>query len=174
MALLSQAEFARHRKVSPAMVNKYLKTGKIPKSCWQNRRGKKLIDVEKADQALKDNLDALRNPRVDTPAAPMPETWFYRGNDRAIAEKIANQERAADAASEGEEPGPGGYIHPWPVWAAIYAGNLFTIDPASVTVEQVEKTHWRLSVDEVDGETGEPCPWTLDLLFDLKPDLVEG
>jgi hypothetical protein len=72
MELLSQAAYARHRQVSRAMVNKYLKTGKIPGSCLHTRKGKRLIDMDKADAALKENLDRVYNPNPKKPGTKNP------------------------------------------------------------------------------------------------------
>lgn len=72
MELLTQAAYARHREVSPAMVNKYIKTGKIPKKFLHTRKGKRLIDRDAADQALFENLDRIMNPRFNNPLDELP------------------------------------------------------------------------------------------------------
>jgi hypothetical protein len=51
-----------------------------------------------------------------------------------------------------------------------YIAALFNLDPDSLSIERFSKTEWRLRVDDLDDETGEPCPWTVDLVFDFNLD----
>lgn len=61
-AALNQAEYAKHIGKTRQYVNLLIREGKIPPSCIRKVKGRKLIDPEKADKALADNLDRLYNP----------------------------------------------------------------------------------------------------------------
>lgn len=58
---LTQKEYGKHRGCSQQRVSALIKTGKIPQSCLKRISGRKLIDVDKADEALLENLDRLYN-----------------------------------------------------------------------------------------------------------------
>jgi len=165
-------QYAEHRKVSQQTVYKHVRNGKITEKSWKQGKRGYLIHQEKADKDLSENLDRIHNPGRHK--EPMPETWFYRGQDRDTAERIQIQEQAADIASENEEPGPGGYLVPLPIWDIHYIAALFHLDPSRVEIERFSNTEWRLMVHNLDNETGEPCPWAVDLTFNLNPEQAEG
>jgi len=169
-------QYAEHRNVSQRRVRQWIQEGKIRRNSWKWKGKQYRIDKEKADRDLSENLDQIHNPLHNRKQKqePMPETWFYQGQDRNTAERIHVQEQAADIASEREEPGPGGYMVPLPIWDIHYIAALFNLDPDRVEIEQITKTEWRLNVHDLDNESGEPCPWTVDLTFDFHPDQVEG
>lgn len=167
--LLTVKQYADYRKVSRHTVYKYVRNGKIQQSVY-TVDGKAMIDPAAADVELSQNLDQIFNPPGRRRKGPMPKTWFYQGQDRKTAERIQAQESAADLASEGEEPGPGGYLVPEPIWDSHYIVTLFHLDPDRVEIERITKTEWRLKVHDLDTESGEPCPWHVELSFDYHPD----
>jgi len=59
---MTQAEYAAHRGISQPRISKLLKTGQIPAGCMKKISGRKLIDRDKADAALSENLDRMYNP----------------------------------------------------------------------------------------------------------------
>jgi hypothetical protein len=165
-------QYAEHRNCSARRIRKMIQTGKITRNSWKHGKRGYLIHQEKADKDLAENLDKIHNPdhaRNKKPE-PMPKTWFYEGECRKTAERIHVQEQAADAASEGEEPGPGGYMVPLPIWDIHYIAALFHLDPDRVEIERIDKLNWRLKVHDLDNETGDPCPWSVDLVFDFNLD----
>jgi hypothetical protein len=149
---LTVKQYSDYRKVSRQTVYKHIRNGKLTDSVY-TVDNQTMIDQVEADRELSQNLDQIHNPGRQQP-------------DQTARLKIQGQ--AMDIAGEGEEPGPGGYTYPWPIWAARYAGALFNLDPDRVSVEQIDKRHWRLSIDEVDTEDGTPAPWTVDLFFDFN------
>lgn len=62
---MTQTEYAKHRGISQPRVSKLIKTGQIPASAMKRISGKKLIDMDKADQALAENLDRVHNPNPE-------------------------------------------------------------------------------------------------------------
>ena len=58
----TQTEYAEHRGISQPRVSRMIGSGKIPKNCIKSFSGKKLIDRDKADKALSENLDKVHNP----------------------------------------------------------------------------------------------------------------
>jgi hypothetical protein len=106
-----------------------------------------------ADQELSQNLDQIYN----RPGSRSPK------KDQTARVEI--QDRAADLASAGEEPFPGGYSHPTPIWNIRYISALMDLDPDSVTVEKITKTKWRLRVSDIDNEDLTSCPWTVTMTF---------
>ena len=62
---MTQIEYADHRGISQPRVSTMIKTGKIPASAMKKISGKKLIDMEKADAALAENLDRVHNPNPE-------------------------------------------------------------------------------------------------------------
>ena len=147
-------QYADHRMVTRQTVYKNIRNGQLSKSVV-TVDGKMKIIPELADKELSENLDQIYN---------RPENRTSKGEQKA---RLEIQEAAVDVASDGEHPG---YIHPWPIWAARYVGELFNLDPERVTVERISKTEWRLRVEDIDNEDGEPCPWAVTMTFDLKPD----
>jgi hypothetical protein len=69
---MTQTEYANHRGVSQPRVSQFIRSGKIPASAMKRISGKKLIDMEKADAALKDNLDRAYNPNPKKPGTKNP------------------------------------------------------------------------------------------------------
>ncbi len=59
MSLLTQAAYARRRKVSRAYVCKLIRFGMIPESALRKKGKRVFIVVEEADKALRENLDPL-------------------------------------------------------------------------------------------------------------------
>jgi hypothetical protein len=149
-------QYAEHRQISRQMVYKHIRNGKLSDSVY-TVENKTMVDPDQADVELSENLDQIHNPG----------RWTTSPDNTA---RLKIQEQAMDIAGEGEEPGPGGYTYPWPIWAARYAGALFNLDPDRVSVEQIDKRHWRLSIEDLNNETGQPDPWRLDLSFDLNPE----
>ena len=148
---MSVKQYAEHRKVSRQTVYKHIRNGKIVKGVVTVDR-KTMIDPGAADLELSQNLDQIHNPG-------------RRTTGRKNAARLEIQEQAADIASTGEKPG---HITPWPIWAGGYIGALFNLDPDRVSVEQIDKTHWRLSIDDLNSETGQPDPWSVVMSFDLN------
>jgi len=62
----TQTEFAEHRGISQPRVSKMIRDKKIPHSCLKEISGRKLIDRDKADAALEQNLDRIYNPTKKT------------------------------------------------------------------------------------------------------------
>lgn len=62
---MTQTEYANHRGISQPRISTMIKTGKIPASAMKKISGKKLIDMEKADAALAENLDRVHNPNPE-------------------------------------------------------------------------------------------------------------
>jgi phage terminase Nu1 subunit (DNA packaging protein) len=62
---MTQTEYADHRGISQPRISTMIKTGKIPASAMKKISGKKLIDMEKADVALAENLDRVHNPNPE-------------------------------------------------------------------------------------------------------------
>lgn len=62
---MTQTEYADHRGISQPRISTMIKTGKIPASAMKKISGKKLIDMEKADAALAENLDRVHNPNPE-------------------------------------------------------------------------------------------------------------
>jgi hypothetical protein len=168
-------QYAKHRKVSRQTVYKYVRNGKIQKSVY-TIDNQIMINPGAADKELSENLDRIYNPvrPSDELERYMEQPMDIIPADDGPESRVEIQEQAADIASEGEEPFPGGYTHPWPVWAARYIAALWDLDPESVTVEKITKTKWRLTIADIDNEDLTPCPWAVDLSFNFKPDLVEG
>jgi hypothetical protein len=133
------------------MVYRYVNRGQLSKSVHTDGR-KTLIDPDLANRELSQNLDQIHNPGRQQP-------------DQTARWKIQGQ--AADAAGTWEKPG---HITPWPIWAGGYIGALFNLDPSRVEIERFSKTEWRLTVHDVNNETGQPEPWAVDLSFDLNPE----
>ncbi len=69
--LMTQTEYAGHRGVSQTSISKYVRKGKIPKSCIIpveiDGRTYKKIDAEKADEALADNLNKMKSRQPKEP-----------------------------------------------------------------------------------------------------------
>jgi hypothetical protein len=147
-------QYAEHRKISRQMVYRYVNRGQLSKSVY-TVDGKTMIDPDQADRELAENLDQIYN----RPGSRPPK------KDQAARLEI--QDEAGTIACQGEVPG---HIHPWPVWMSRYIAALFNLDPDSLSIERFSKTEWRLRVDDLDDETGEPCPWTVDLVFDFNLD----
>lgn len=59
MSYMSQAEYARHRKVTDAAVKKMIETGRIPPAAVKVEKGRKKIDAAAADLALGDGIEQL-------------------------------------------------------------------------------------------------------------------
>ena len=59
---MTQTEYAEHRGISQSRVSKMIHSGKIPGRCMRIISGRKLIDRDKADVALEENLDRAYNP----------------------------------------------------------------------------------------------------------------
>ena len=59
---MSQTEYAEHRGISQQRISKLIETGKIDQSCITKIGKYKKIDKDKADAALKQNLDRIYNP----------------------------------------------------------------------------------------------------------------
>jgi hypothetical protein len=175
---ISVKRFAELHEVSDRYIRKLIQQGKITELSWKRRGRGYLIDQAKAEQDMADNISGWAESRglssEQVEPEPMPKTWFYQGQGRNTAERIQIQEQAADIASEDEEPGPGGYMVPLPIWDIHYIAALFNLDPDRVTIERISKTEWRLKVHDLDNESGEPCPWTVDLSFDFQPGWAEG
>lgn len=57
----TQTEYAEHRGITQSRVSRLVSKGKIPKSCIKKISGRKLIDRDKADAALSENLDQIYN-----------------------------------------------------------------------------------------------------------------
>jgi hypothetical protein len=172
---LSVKQYAEHRKVSRHTVYKYARNGKIQKSVY-TIGGQIMIDPGAADKELSENLDRIYNPvkpsdGLERFLSQPPEIFPA---DDTPENRVEIQDQAADLASEGEDNFPGGYTHPWPIWAARYVGELWSLSPDRVDIERISKTKWRLRVDDIDNEDFEPCPWAVDLSFNLNPDQVEG
>jgi hypothetical protein len=62
---MTQTEYADHRGISQPRISTMIKTGKIPPGAMKRISGKKLIDMDKADTALAENLDKIHNPNPD-------------------------------------------------------------------------------------------------------------
>jgi predicted DNA-binding protein YlxM (UPF0122 family) len=147
-------QYADHRGVKRQTVYKNIRNGQLTKSVV-TLGGKMKIIPDLADRELAENLDQIYN----RPGSRTQKT------DQAARLEI--QDKAATVACEGEVPG---HIHPWPIWAARYVGSLFLMDPDRLTIERFDKREWRLTVDDLDDETGEGCPWSVDLVFDFNLD----
>jgi hypothetical protein len=153
-----------------------IQTGKISKKSWKRTGRGYLIDRAKAEQDMRDNITGW----AESELLPSDELERYLEQpmdiipaDDGPASRVKIQEQAADIASEGEEPFPGGYSHPTPIWDIRYIAALWDLDPESVTVEQITKTKWRLTIADIDNQDFEPCPWAVNLSFNLNPDQVE-
>ena len=77
---MTQTEYAEHRGISQPRVSTLIRTGQIPASAMRKISGKRLIDMEKADKALDENLDKIRNPN--------PEPRKRRGKKEATISEI--------------------------------------------------------------------------------------
>ncbi len=62
---MTQTEYAEHRGISQPRVSTLMRTGKIPASAMRKISGKRLIDMDKADKALSENLDKIYNPNPE-------------------------------------------------------------------------------------------------------------
>ena len=137
MQRMNQAEYARHRKISPARVSKMIKTGKLPQSCYRVEGGKRLIDPVAADKALSENLDQIYNPV----------------RNRVDPKLQKDQDQAADFAAE-LEPGkdPLSLPHVW--WLLRYMVKLHEL--AADRFETVQTDKWEYTVTHSDiDENGE-------------------
>jgi hypothetical protein len=137
------------------MVYRYVNRGQLSKSVVKVG-GKTMIDPVQADQELSQNLDQIFNPkRSRTPKTDQKS-------------RLEIQEKAVTIACEGEDET--GILTPWPLWAAKHIKALADLDPDRVTIERFNKTEWRLTVDDINTETGEPAPWAVTMEFDFNPD----
>ena len=117
---MTQAEYAAHRGISQPRISKLLKTGQIPAGCMKKISGRKLIDRDKADAALSENLDRMYNPnpakkgmpksKPKKPSKPSkPEmarttkTAGTKGMSMADAQKLQAQYKAAILKLDYEE-----------------------------------------------------------------------
>ena len=114
---MTQSEFSVHRGISQPRVSKMISNGKIPKSCMKKISGRKLIDQEKADIALGENLDRIYNPENKAkpkskkpPAPKLPpdapekiQKGGTHGMTLADAQKLQAQYKAALMKLEYEE-----------------------------------------------------------------------
>ena len=155
---LTVKQFSDHRGISRQMVYKYVNNGQLSKSVVKVG-GKTRIIPDLADQELSENLDQIFNPPGSRP----------KKTDQAARLEIQNQ--AADEASEGEKPG---VVIPWPLWAARYITALDDLDPERIKLElnsDEGREQWRVTVDEINTETGKAAPWAVTMTFDFNPDL---
>jgi hypothetical protein len=164
---ISVKRFAELHDVSDRYIRKLIQQGKITELSWKRRGRGYLIDQAKAEQDMVDNISGWAESRGLSSEQLEP---ILNPEQCDQADRLEIQDQAADVACEGEEFFPGGYTHPWAIWAARYVGELFLLSPDRVTIERISKTEWRLRVDDLDDETGEPCPWSVDLTFDFHPD----
>lgn len=114
---LTVSQFAEKRNVTGRYVRKLIQTGKITENSWKMKGKQYRIDPAKAEKDLHDNLDRIYNPGrpsddIERYLAEPMENILPAYDDQSSRLEI--QEQAADIASEGEEPFPGGYTHPWP------------------------------------------------------------
>jgi len=114
---MTQAEYAAHRGISQPRISKLLKTGQIPAGCMKKISGRKLIDRDKADAALSENLDRMYNPnpakkgmpkaKPKKPSKPEMErttkTAGTKGMSMADAQKLQAQYKAAILKLDYEE-----------------------------------------------------------------------
>lgn len=93
---MTQSEYARHRGVSPARITTIVKQGKIS-GATTTKNGKVLIDPEKADTLLEQNLDPMNPPR--NPKKEVKEEFVkkagIKGVDYHTARTINEQYKAA-------------------------------------------------------------------------------
>lgn len=69
-AYMTQVEYSEHRNISQSRVSRLVSKGKIPKNCIKKISGRKLIDRDMADDALKKSLDGIYNPNPRHKASP--------------------------------------------------------------------------------------------------------
>jgi hypothetical protein len=152
---LTVKQYADHRGVTRQTVYKYVNRGQLTKSLV-TVDGKIEIDPVMADRELSQNLDQIFNPKRS------------RTPKKDQASRLEIQEKAVTIACEGEDET--GILTPWPLWAAKHIKALADLDPDRVTIERFNKTEWRLTVDDINTETGEPAPWAVTMEFDFNPD----
>jgi hypothetical protein len=159
---ISVKRFAELHDVSDRYIRKLIQQGKITELSWKRRGRGYLIDQAKAEQDMVDNISGWAESRGLSSEQLEP---ILNPEQCDQADRLEIQDQAADVASEGEEPFPGGYSHPTPIWNIRYISALMDLDPDSVTVEKITKTKWRLRVSDIDNEDLTSCPWTVTMTF---------
>jgi hypothetical protein len=102
MELLTQSQYAGWRQVSPAAVHRYIKDGKIPKNCLKTKNGKRLIDRDKADAALFENLDRIMNPRFNPQAQEIPTDVIEKITQAGVESLTLEEAQRLQAHYRGE------------------------------------------------------------------------
>ena len=110
---MTQVEYAEHRGIGQSRVSRLVSRGKIPHNCIKKISGRKLIDRDKADAALAENLDQIMNKptrqygKKKKPApAEMEQTTKAagtKGMSMADAQKLQAQYKAAILKLDYEE-----------------------------------------------------------------------
>ena len=70
MSEMTQAEYARHRGVSSAAIKKAIDAGRIPAIAVRGDGKSKMIDVERADLALGENIARIEAREQAAGASP--------------------------------------------------------------------------------------------------------
>ena len=111
---MTQREYAEHRNVSAPRITKLKKQGKLA-GCFKIISGKQLIDRDKADKALSENLDRKFNPRHKSDQSRAEQIWASIEYARSMKD-----------------------VHPT-METLRYVVRLSELNPALVTIDQTDE-----------------------------------
>ncbi len=152
---MTQAQYSRHRGVSPARISTLITRGKIPAKCYVEVNGKRFIDPAAADRALTGSLDQSYNP--------------LRNRKKAKLRPTTAEIEAADWNAQQPDLEHQFLEH------LRYMIKLVEIDPKAVRIIQPGNDQEGTIVKFNEIDCGDVCPATLCLCWILEDpdDLIE-